>query len=231
MNKLSNHELVEYYYNHYNLQEIFTHDMKSNMKLFTYNRHEHICTDNEDINYLLLFVKGKAKVYNTLSNGKSLLLCFYTPLMIIGDLEIFNSKINPTNVQSLELCHCIGIEMNYAKKFLINDIKFMRYINYSLSNKLDRCSTNNAINLLYKLENRLASYILTTCLNDTVNGVTRYIFDENLTNVAELLGGSYRHLLRTLNIFCTQNILCKQGNFYEIVDIAKLKELAKDLYK
>ena len=231
MNKLDNHQLIEYYYNHYNLEEIFTVDMKSHITLLTYSRHEHICTDNKDINYLLLFVKGKAKVYNTLSNGKSLLLCFYNPLMLLGDLELLNSKINPTNVQALELCHCLGIEMTYAKKFLLNDIKFMRYVSSSLGNKLDKCSINNAINLLYKLENRLASYILTTGLHDTVNGVTMYIFDENLTNVAELLGTSYRHLLRTLSIFCEQNILLKRDYFYEIVDISTLKNLATDLYK
>lgn len=231
MNKLNNHQLIEYYYTHYNLEEMFTDDMKSHMKLFTYSRHEHICIDNKDIDYFLLFVKGKAKVYNTLSNGKSLLLCFYNPLMIIGDLELLDSRINPTNVQALELCHCLGIEMSYAKEFLINDIKFMRYISTSLGHKLDRCSINNAINLLYKLENRLASYILTTCLHDTVDGFTMYIFDENLTNVAELLGTSYRHLLRTLSIFCEQDILRKLDNFYKIIDISKLKDLTTDLYK
>lgn len=231
MKKLNNQKLINYYYNEYNLYQIFSDDVKSHMELFSYNRHEHICTDSKNINYLLFFVKGRAKVYNTLSNGKSLLLCFYSPLMVLGDLELLNSRANPSNVQALELCHCIGIEMNYAKNVLINDIKFMKYISHTLGSKLDKCSINNAINLLYRLENRLASYILSTYLDVIVNESTIYIFDENLTNVAELLGTSYRHLLRTISVFCKQNILKKQDNFYEITDISSLKNLAKDLYK
>lgn len=231
MSKLDSQGLIEYYYKQYNFEEIFTDDMRPHMKLLTYNRHEHICTDYNDINYLLFFVKGKAKVYNTLSNGKSLLLCFYNPLMLLGDLELLNSRVNPTNVQALESCHCLGIEMNYAKEFLINDIKFMRYVSSSLGNKLDRCSINNAINLLYKLENRLASYILTTCFTETIDERAMYIFDKNLTNVAELLGTSYRHLLRTLSAFCEQNILLKRDDFYEIVDISTLRSFVTDLYK
>lgn len=127
---------------------------------------------------------------NTLANGKSLLLCFYHPLMMIGDMEMLNSSINPINVQALELCHCIGIKMSYAREVLMSDIKFMKYIGKSLGDKLDRCSINNSINLLYKLENRLASYILSTSVNAVVNKSDVCIFDENLTNVAELIGTS-----------------------------------------
>lgn len=231
MKKLNNQKLIDYYYNKYNLNEIFTNEFKSHMEIFAYNRHEHICNINEEIEYILFFVNGKAKVYNTLANGKSLLLCFYYPLMMIGDMEMLNSSINPINVQALELCHCIGIKMSYAREVLIKDIKFMSHVARSLGDKLDRCSINNSINLLYKLENRLASYIISTSVSEVINNLDICVFDENLTNVAELLGTSYRHLLRTLNMFCTKNILKHHKGFYEVSDMEVLKSFAIDLYK
>ena len=54
--------------------------------------------------------------------------------------------------------------------------------------------------MLYPLENRLASYILETYTNEDSNNA------ENLTQISELLGASYRHLLRVLNKFESEGI-------------------------
>lgn len=56
-------------------------------------------------------------------------------------------------------------------------------------------------------------------------------FDENLTEIAELLGTSYRHLLRTLSEFCERRILKKEGSSYIVTEEETLMELSVDLYK
>lgn len=67
---------------------------------------------------------------------------------------------------------------------------------------------NSSINLLYPLENRLASYINELLLIN--NNESLYVdFDESLVNIAEHLGSSYRHLLRTLNVLCEKEVLQK----------------------
>lgn len=59
----------------------------------------------------------------------------------------------------------------------------------------------------------------------------KIIFNENYSEIAELLGTSYRHLHRTLNKFCLEGILNKKNKEYSIENYEKLLYLAGDLYK
>lgn len=132
------------------------------MELLLFKKNEHICKENEEIHYLYFFVEGKAKAYNTLSNGKSLLLCFYDGLQVLGDVELIHSQKTSSNVQVMEDSYCIGIPLEKVRVQLLHDATFLRCICDSLAEKLNRLSKNSSINLLYPLENRLASYILAT---------------------------------------------------------------------
>lgn len=211
---------MEEYVLKYNINDMFTEDMRPFMELLLFKKGEYICTDNEKLNYLFFFVDGKAKVYSTLSNGKSLLLCFYQGFKVLGDLEMINSEPATTNVQVIVDTYCIGISIEKVKTYLLDDAKFLRYICNSLGEKLNRCSKNSSINLLYPLKNRLASYILATGEN----------LDESLTEISELLGTSYRHLLRTLNNMCQKGLIKKNDTGFEIMDKKVLTKLASDLY-
>lgn len=76
---------------------------------------------------------------------------------------------------------------------LIQDSKFLKFTCESLAEKLDALSLNSSINLLYPLENRLASYINESLICKTEERDTLYIdFDENLVNVAGLAGDLYQ---------------------------------------
>ena len=90
---------------------------------------------------------------------------------------------------------------------------------------------NSSINLLYPLENRLASYINESLVYGE-NEENLYIdFDENLINIADLLGSSYRHLLRTFNTLCKKGVLERECGKYKVINKTLLKELAGDLYQ
>ena len=78
------------------------------------------------------------------------------------------------------------------------------------------------------LESRLASYIY-AFVNEENN--EEFTFEESYSEIAELLGTSYRHLNRTLNKLCSDNILQKDGKKYIIKDIERLKLLSGDLYR
>jgi len=56
------------------------------------------------------------------------------------------------------------------------------------------------------------------------------IFRETLTDVAVIVGASYRHLLRCLGKLCDDGILIKEGNGYRIADRKALDTKAGDLY-
>lgn len=231
MQIVNDSKLKDKFIKQFKITEIFTGDIKPLLELLYFKKNDYICKENEEIEYLHFFVKGKAKTYTTLSNGKSLLLCFYDDFRVIGDMEIINLQTASTNVIVIEETYCISISLQNVKKYLLNDARFLRYICSSLSEKLNRSSTNSSINLLYPLENRLASFILATGESIFKNDKKTIEFHENLTEISELLGTSYRHLLRTLNGLCLKGIIIKNDNYFEVINEMKLKELAADVYK
>ncbi|WP_341876690.1 transcriptional regulator YeiL [Defluviitalea saccharophila] len=219
------------YIEKYKINQLFSEDMSPFMELFLFKSGEFICKENEEISYVFFFVEGKAKVYITLSNGKSLLLCFYQNFTILGDVELVEKKNASTNVQAIEDVYCIGISLERARGYLLNDPKFLRTICNSLGGKLVRCSNNSSINLLYPLKNRLASYILVAGKPIDQKENRGIEFYGNLTEIAELLGTSYRHLLRTLNELTEMRVLKKKNSSYEVIDLEQLRKLAGDLYR
>lgn len=231
MVKVDNMDLMKEFIVKYNMNDIFTRDMEKHMVLYHYKKFEYLVKEEDKIQKLLFLVQGKAKVFTNLSNGKSLLLCFYQNFRVLGDIEVISVNKAVTNVQAIEDTYCIGITYEDVRKYLLDDSKFLRYICSSLGVKLTRCSKNSSINLLYPLENRLASYIYTT--GDRRIGVNKetICFSENLMEISELLGTSYRHLLRTLNNLCEKNILMKTTEGYEVLDENTLVLMSADLYQ
>ncbi len=121
MLKITNVNELEKYISRYTMNELFTMDMKPYMELFFYKKNEHIVKDDEKMSCLIFLVSGKAKVYTTLSNGKSLLLCFYQDFKVLGDLEIIGSHNAVTNIQAIADSYCIGISFENVKTYLIEE--------------------------------------------------------------------------------------------------------------
>lgn len=224
--------IAESYYNELKMNRFFNKDMKKYIKLFEFKRNEYICREGEDMDHFIFLIEGKAKVFKTLPNGRSLLLSFYKPLQVIGDIEIVKNQAASGTIQALSDCYCLVISMEKAREELTKDSKFLKFTCESLAEKLSVISMNSSINLLYPLENRLASYINESLVSMKGKNSKEYVdFDENLINIAELLGSSYRHLLRTLNGLCKKGVLDKDNVGYRVINKEILTELAGDLYQ
>lgn len=222
---LNNEALKKKQIEKYNIDKIFTLDMSAQMKLLMYKKHEFLCKEDEVLDYLIFLTDGKAKSFVSLENGKNLLTCFYEDFQVIGDLETLSMKTASGSMQALKDSYCIGISMQFVRTNLMEDAKFLRFVCENLGKKLHRCAHNSSINSLYPLESRLAAYILKTS-----DGEEKLKFEGNLTEVAELLGSSYRHLLRTLEAFCNKKYLKKQSGVYEVIDRESLNRLSAEVY-
>lgn len=239
--KQTKEELKAYYIEKYQLKSYFEIDPSPYMQLYHFKKGHYIIREDEEVPYLLFFVEGRAKVYSNLSNGKALLIGFYSSLRLMGDVELYAGPKATCTVQVISDAYCVGIPMKQARLVFSEDTSFLRYVCQALGEKLERSSKNSSINLLYPLENRLASYIFAMVGGDDISKKDAYksrdekmpsmYFKENLTELAELLGTSYRHLLRTLNDFLTKGILEKQKNCYRVLDLKQLEGLASDLYR
>lgn len=232
MKRLENQEKLQWYIKKYNIDDIFEESILSAMELHSFSRGEHICRSHEKISYFYFQVEGKTKIYTLLKNGKSLSLRFYTPLQVMGDVELINNDFTTCNVEAITHVECIGIPIGLLRKVALNDVTFLQFICKSLSNKLVNSSYWSAVNLLYPLENRLASYILAISDNDEGYPIPYNEIETNkLTDMAELLGTSYRHLNRTLNNLCQKKIIKREKNTIVIMDRKSLEKLAGDLYE
>lgn len=201
----------------------FSTDILPHLELFQYECDDYLIREGEPLKYLYFLMNGKVKVYISLRNGKSVLLCFYEGVEVLGEAELVNGYPAGTTVQAIESQYCLGIPSEKVNALLLEDQKFLRYALNSISEKLRRTVSNSSVNLIYSLEKRLASYILAVSEKDGV-------FDENLTEISELLVTSYRHLLRTLNTLVQKGTLVKEGRRYRISDLSLLRQLASDVY-
>ena len=228
MIKLNNKSKLSYYSNKFQITEIFSENIEEHLELHFFKKGSHICTKGEKLNYFYFFVKGRAKVYISTPNGKSLLIRFYSPLQVIGDVEITCDIHSDCNIQAIEDCLCIGIPFSVIHKIATYDYKFLNFVCKHLSYKLTSTSASTSLNVLYPLENRLASYLL-ALYPSHLNPGDKVITD-NFTQLSELLGADYRHLLRVIDKLCKKNIIKKEKRSLIIVDREALNSLAVDLY-
>lgn len=224
---ISKKERLNSYIQQFSLNTLFQSDMSRYMELFLFRKGETICESSFELKYLYFLVSGKLKVYTILSEGKSLLLRFNKPLSVIGDVEFLNQLLVRCNVEAQSDSELIGIKFQDLYQHAYNDPVFLRFLISNLSHKLSTISNSASVNLLYPLENRLASYLWSVNVNgDEVE--VEGIKTQKLTEIAMLLGTSYRHLNRILKQFRQEGIISETKGTLSVTDLVKLKTLAKE---
>ena len=203
----------------YGLSELST----NSVSVFHFKRNEYLFRQGDVCDHVFLVLEGRMKVFIGSPNGKTLLFCFYTKNGILGEAEFAaDEDITTTSVQAITDVFCIGIPRSRYQKYLKGNTVFMDRVSAALAGKLFRCTRNSAVTILYSLEARLCAYISMT----NEDGC----FKEKMTEVAEMLGTSYRHLLRTLDKLCGQGILQKVQRGYIVLDKAALEQKGDDYY-
>ncbi len=102
---------------------------------------------------------------------------------------------------------------------LLRDYTFLAFIARRLGERLGSISNHQSLNASYSVEVRLARYIHFTRRGD--------MFEERLTEAAEYLGVSYRHLQRIIARFCDEGILERTRGGYRLLK----GDYLEDLYK
>lgn len=200
------------------IRQHLSDDVSLAMRLCLFQPGEYLYREGEAAGYLFIIVDGSCKVFRTLENGKAILLCRYEDIQVLGEFELFSDQIAKTNVQALKSTYCLALSIEDHRDLLLSDNRFLRFALCQTCAKIGRNNVNTAANLLYPLEQRLAAYIL-SMQNDGS-------FSANYTMLAEYLGCSLRHLLRTFHTLCDRQILQKAGPAYFLKNIPALESLA-----
>lgn len=191
--------------------------------LLQFDKKEYIYQEGSPVNYLLILLSGRAKVVTFTEEGRTLLHSFTDRGGILGEVEMLTGNPDAAlHVQAVTPVLCIGIPLPEGAKALRSNLAFMNKLSIMLARKLASTNYNSSRIILYTLENRLCSYIEMTSPTGC--------FEEQLTQAAELLGTSYRHLLRTFEKLCRENILEKSGHSYLIIDPVALRQRGRGFY-
>lgn len=228
----SNHDsrLVRHWLDLYDMADIFNDELIDEMTLSLYERGEAIAPLNEPLKNFHLLVSGKVKIYSLQENGKKVLIRFYRPMSVIGDLEYLSDYPVKAVVETLEPTTLITIPMDTLRAHTGECPKFLRFIITNLSQKLFTWSNMAGLNLVYPLENRVASYLVSISeLSDSRR--LDEIRVNSLEEMADMLCSSYRHLHRILEAFEAKGIISRQRSNIRILDFDGLKALSVGIFE
>jgi CRP-like cAMP-binding protein len=208
------------------LDAILNDEIMPYLTLYRFEQGESICSQGEPSQNLYILVKGKVKIYTTSPEGKTLILSFKTPLEVIGDIEYVQSCDFINTVEAISSVHMIGIHHRWLKKYAGNHSPFLEFLLKIITNKFFIKSNSLSFNLLYPVEVRFASYLLSSSFNETESMKEKGQLVINSKDAANLIGTSYRHLNRIIQQFCTQGLIERNKGFILVKDRDGLRKLA-----
>lgn len=188
------------------------HDITS---IIEFDRGEYLIEEGAVSSSIFFLLSGEVKIFSLTATEKILCRSYYCTPEIIGEASSLWGETPVSSVQAMAPCKCIAINLDKYRDILINDIKFMQYISRVLSKRLNGSICNT---LLDPLEIRLAKFILEQSIDD--------IFRFNLTECAEIIITSYRHLLRVIKSLCDKDLLLKTNLGYKIMSKERLQSIA-----
>ncbi len=227
MKRFSDTGRIISYLHKFGLTELFSEELVKHMELFVFSKGELVCRKGCESKYIFLLVEGRLKTYNLYSNGRSLLISFNSPLSIFGDVELFSDLKFQCNVETLSESTLITVEAEKVRKYAGNDPDFLKFILRYVSDKLSEFNHLASLNLLYSLDSRLASYLLSLINDSDETDQGQVVVIPKLIELAQMLGSSYRHLSRTINELISKDIIEKDRSKVTVKDISKLKELSQ----
>lgn len=205
-----------------NALEKFFLDQDTPKSVCTFKRGEYLYREGYPTEQCYYILDGKVKICINNASGNSLLICFLARHSVLGEIEAFLNTSACTTVQAVTDTKCLRVSSKFLYESALSDTELLLAITKILAYRSQYSIGNASLNILSTAEQRLCSYIIET----NINGM----FTENLSSLCDMLGTSYRHLLRTINRLCEIQILKKTGLGYMIKDPEKLKELSSGRY-
>ncbi|MCG7376543.1 helix-turn-helix domain-containing protein [Paenibacillus sp. ACRSA] len=226
MEEIHNNEQLLHYLKQYQLETVFYEPLREHMTLCHFEKCELICREGEASEYLYVLVEGKIKIFTTSSQDKTLVLCFKTPLEVVGDVEYVRESNIVNTVQAVSPVVMLRIHYRYLAEYAGEYAPMLKFLLKIISHKFYIDSNFSNFNLMYPVEVRLASYLLSISTEEDGTVFHEELDAFNLTDIANLIGTSYRHLNRVIQKLCTDGLIERNQGFILVKDRAGLREVA-----
>ncbi len=192
----------------------------------TFHTGDQLAVYGEPLTHLCFLVEGYATVFNAMENGRTALLTEYRGVQTIGEVELLMDYPMLTgSVRAHSDGVMLCIPLSKARGQIDEDAAMLRFLGRQVAQKLEHTSRLNAQDRMYPFAARLAAYLLHYQCNTAQKQYTPL----HLTRLSELMGASYRHLLRTLKSFTDQEYIQRRDGGYRIINRQALQQLAGNL--
>ncbi|WP_211750171.1 cyclic nucleotide-binding domain-containing protein [Paenibacillus sp. Marseille-Q4541] len=205
MKEIMDRERINQYLIQYGLEDIFPEGLRQHLALYRFDSDEALCRQGEKPEFLFFLVQGKVKVYTTSAEGKTLLINFTTPFEAIGEIECLRDRENLNTVMAVTEVEAIGIHKRRLSQYE-DEASFLRLLLNMVAQKFYTKSISLGSHLLYPVEVRLASYLLSVSPEEK-NGAMKRVNMSSIKDMANLIGTSYRHLNRVLQKFSSEGLV------------------------
>ncbi|MFG6494834.1 cyclic nucleotide-binding domain-containing protein [Fictibacillus sp. UD] len=226
MKELHDPNLLQHYIETFEIAPILNEDLLPYLTLHRYDSGELICSQGDLYENLFLLVKGKLKIFNTSPEGKTLILSFKTPLDVVGDIEYVQGTDFINTVEAVSEVHMIAVHHRWLKKFASDHTPLLKFLLKMITEKFYVKSSSLSFNLLYPVEVRFASYLLSVCLDESDALYSGKLSTSHLMDAANLIGTSYRHLNRVIQHLSSEGLVERHKGFIVVKDRDGLSELA-----
>lgn len=221
---------IQRYLIQYGWETMFSPPTLRAIQLCRYEAGEYIFRGGEKREWFFLYVEGKSKVYRVMENGEIMLVRFYRPFQLLGDLELFIESHTISSVMAITEVYCLRLPVGLVKVEMQHNIPLLNHIARGLAVKLASFNTTAAVNQHYTLDVRLAAYLCMIYLEGDEHKMSREEMEtENLSEMSDFLGCSYRHLTRTLERFKKENLIEKKGSRIRILDPESLIQRSRGI--
>ncbi len=222
-------KLLEAKLREFHFEKIFDQAKQLPFSLQQYEPNEIILLEGIKLESLLFLVEGKVKITSSVETGKSLLLRFVQPFSIIGDIELIRDVPIQSQVEAVNHCLLIGLQFDYIKQNEMDNPKFLHTLLQHVSYKLQTCTAASRVNLLASVENKFASYLMSTLSPEPDNNFGLELKTSNIKEIADLLGTTYRHLNRVILSLTQRNIIERNKNSIRILNWCDLERLSNGI--
>ena len=228
MERIHNESIIHSYLRIHRLHRFFSGFSEEEIQLYRFYKGEMIYINGEEITNMYFVVDGKVKIYTNTMDDKRLILRFQKALAVIGDIEFIYNDPAMHSVEASSECLAISVPYRIIREKLGKNPDFLHYLLETVTQKFRSKTTSATLNLLYPVEVRFASYLLSVS-----NGYSDPIFHEemkdiSLVDISETIGTSYRHLNRVIQKLSQEGIIKRGKQGIQIIDMDKLKEIAQD---
>lgn len=203
-------------------ERFFSFSITEDVHLYLAEKGDDILKEGEKSDgFLYYLVSGRAKLFCSLSNGKTSLLDFLQGDCFIGEMELLSVRESTMGVKALSPCFLLALPIEKYRSLLLSDVCFLRILCTALAKKEERRMRALTSTQGFPLANRLAHFVLFAASDG--------IYAERNTDASAYLGVSYRHLTQLLGEFTQCGYLEKTPEGYCLTNEQALKRLADEM--